>query len=351
MPSLSKLKKNLQTEANRLGFPYLGIAPAHPAPHYQTFSAWLDQGFHGEMTYLSRPDALQKRRDPGLIVPECQRVISLAVPYHPPVSPLDGTVRPGKGRISAYARMEDYHHLIWERLPLLEKFLKQNAGRPVRTKSYVDTGPILEKPFASRAGLGAQGKNTCLIIPGVGSYVFLAEILTDLPLPVDPPLEQDLCKSCTRCLDACPTGCIQTDRTIDAQRCISYLTIENKGAIPEALRPDIGAWFFGCDVCQMVCPHNARAREKISVPPQLTPKLPEWLPLTDLILHPEAALTGDLAQTPLTRAKCRGLLRNAAIVLGNQKCSPALPALQTALERETDPLLISLFQWTIETIQ
>ena len=342
--NLSALCEAIKTEAQRLGFTHSGIAPALPVPHLQTFLEWVEKGCHADMGYLEREDTLAKRKDPRLILEDCQRIICLALPYQPPEAEL-GDRPPGKGRVSAYAVTRDYHQIIWEKLSQLETFIRAEAGENVRLKSYVDTGPILERSYASLAGIGTIGKNACLIIQGSGSYFFLAEILTDLRLPVDAPFTRDLCGACRRCIEACPTGCILPDRTIDAGRCISYLTIENKGEIPDDLKPKIGDWVFGCDLCQMVCPHNARAQEGTTSNGELLP--PEFIDLASLFSFDEGAFRKRFGPTPLSRTKRNGLLRNAAVVLGNQHHTNALPVLEKALEKETDPKVLNACHWAI----
>jgi epoxyqueuosine reductase len=348
MLDLPNLKEVIKTEAHHLGFSHMGVAPAIPAPRYDKFLAWVQAGHHADMGYLSRPDTLAKRADPGLILPGCQRVISLAMPYSAPQAPLN-TTPPGKGRISAYARTRDYHETLWEKLAELEAFIIDRSMETARVKSYVDTGPILERGFAALAGIGIPGKNTCLIIPKHGSYVFLAEILLDLPLPVDPPFTRDLCGSCQRCIEACPTGCILPDRTIDASRCLSYLTIENQSIFPNPLKTQIGDWLFGCDVCQMVCPHHPRVADH---PTYLgKPLLPEYIDLVELLAIDEVAFVTAFKATPLWRAKRRGLIRNAAVILGNQRHAPALPALATLLEQDPDPVIQDACAWAIRQIR
>jgi epoxyqueuosine reductase len=243
----------------------------------------------------------------------------------------------------------DYHLPIWDKLGKLEAFIRQEAGESTALRSYVDTGPVLERGFAAAAGLGQTGKNACLIIQGTGSYFFLAEILTDLPLPIDPPYTRDLCGSCQRCIDACPTQCILPNRSLDARRCISYLTIEHKGIIPDDLKPQMGDWVFGCDICQMVCPHNAWTPEQDY--PLGQNNLPAQMDLIDLFALDQAAFKQRFKDTPMERTKRKGLLRNAAIALGNQKVEAALPALGQALETESDEGLLDACRWAIRQIK
>jgi epoxyqueuosine reductase len=347
MVDLLPLKETIKTEAKRLGFNHIGIAPCAPAPHYRLFLEWVTEDHHASMDYLAREDTLAKRADPALILEGCQRVICLTMPYQVPQAGWDITF-PGKGRVSAYAVTQDYHQVIWEKLRQLEDFIAERASPDVRTKSYTDTGPILERDFAATAGIGIAGKNSCLLIQGEGSYFFLAEVLTDLELPVDAPYTRDLCGSCTRCIDACPTACILPNRTIAAERCISYLTIEHRGVIPDERKAEIGSWLFGCDICQMVCPHNAFPEKQES--PLGKAVLPEQIDLISLFALDEEGFDEKFGETPLARTKRVGLLRNAAIVLGNQVENKALPALQNALSHETDPGLLDACRWAIAKI-
>ena len=354
MLDLRNLKEDLKTEAYHLGFTHMGVAPANPPPQYEEFLAWIQAEHHADLGYLSRQDTLAKRADPGLILTGCQRVISLAMPYPAPQAPLN-PAPPGQGRISAYARTRDYHETLWEKLGELEDFISDRTRSTAKVKSYVDTGPILERGYAALAGIGTPGKNTCLIIPKHGSYVFLAEILTDLPLPVDPPFSRDLCGSCQRCIEACPTGCILPDRTIDASRCLSYLTIENKGVIPDPLKKQLNDWLFGCDVCQMVCPHAKHASSNTRAPDQPSPLgeplLPECIDLVELLTMDEAAFSTAFKHTPLWRAKRSGLIRNAAVILGNQHHAPALPHLEALLAQDPDPVINDACAWAIRQIK
>jgi epoxyqueuosine reductase len=348
MIDLHHLTSAIKTEALCLGFNAIGVASAIPLAHYQTYLDWITGGYHADMDYLARQDMLIKRGDPQKILEGCQRIICLAMPYPPPQGDKDEQ-HDCQGRISAYARTIDYHEVIWAKLAQLEQFIRDRTKPDLPLKSYIDTGPILERSYASLAGLGVAGKNSCLIIPGSGSYIFLAEVLTDLELPVDEPFTMDLCRTCRRCIDACPTGAILEDRTIDASKCISYLTIENKGHIPDALKKPIGSWVFGCDICQMVCPHNA------VTPPQTNPLgepfLDEFVDLLPLFSMDEDAFKAKFGHTALSRAKRTGLLRNAAITLGNQHCQEALPTLKMVIENETEPIIKKACAWAVQALE
>lgn len=342
------LKAAIKAEANRLGFAHCGVTSAFPAPYFETYQHWVASGYQGEMHYLAREDALAKRENPSLILEGCQSIICLAMPYPRPQSSWDNQAA-GAGRLASYAITRDYHDRINPLLQQLADFISDRSQKPVQCRSYVDTGPVLERAYAVQAGLGGIGKNACLIIPRAGSFFFLAEILTDLSLPADLPYTHDLCKNCTRCIDACPTGCILPDRTIDANRCISYLTIENKSIIPDACKKSIGSWLIGCDVCQMVCPHNATPIQQAA--PAAETILPESLELISLFSLDADAFKVKFGESPLLRAKRTGLLRNAAVVLGNQKLTQALPVLRHASQNDTDPGLKDACVWAIREIE
>ena len=219
-------------------------------------------GRHAGMDYLASERSIQRRADPRTILPECQSILVLGYRYPaPPENKSDGDPF-YSGRIAAYARGRDYHLVLPEMMETLVEKLQSRLGRTFSYRYYTDTGPILERELAQRAGLGWIGKNTCLIHPQYGSYLLLAEILLGVELEKDPPFETDQCGSCTRCIQACPTGCILPDRTLDAGHCISYLTIEHKGSLPPELTPAMGDHVFGCDICQQVCPWNEKAARK-----------------------------------------------------------------------------------------
>lgn len=238
----------LKAEAARLGFIACGITGLEPVPHPEALERWLRDGYAGNMRYIHRQ--ARKRKDPRLADTEARRAVVVLDSYYYESDPVDGP------RIARYAQGEDYHRVTLTRLDALAGFLRQNGARVSRP--YADTGPIPERELAQRAGLGWIGKNTMLLRPGVGSWFFIGSVLTDLELAVDAPFETDHCGSCTRCLEACPTGAFVEPRLLDATRCISYLTIEQKGALPDALTEHFGGWAFGCDLCNEACPWNER---------------------------------------------------------------------------------------------
>jgi epoxyqueuosine reductase len=325
-----------------------------PPPHWSVYEAWLAAGRQGEMSYLSSERARQRRLDPRQILPECRSVLVLGIPYHAPhsspIAEADETAAILRGRVAAYAWGDDYHELLAGRLQALVTFIEAQTGQPVLNRWYTDTGPLLERDLAQRAGMGWIGKNTCLIHPTRGSYFLLAEILLSLELEPDPPFLHDRCGSCTRCLEACPTACILPDRTHDARRCISYLTIELKGAIPLELRPQVGDWVFGCDICQQVCPWNQRfalAQGDPAFAPR--PGVPQPDLLAELGLAPEQ-FNRKFKGSPVKRARRRGYLRNVAVALGNLGDEAAVPVLAAALESEPEPLVRAHAAWALGRI-
>lgn len=348
---MTGLKQLIQNKARQLGFTLTGVTTPEPPPHYSTFEHWLAQGLHGNMNYLATERARARRADPREILPECKSILVLATPYSPP-PPLalsGATAKTKRGessvRVASYARGEDYHNILPTRMAELVRFIEEQVARPIKNRYYTDTGPILERDLAQRAGIGWIGKNTCLINPKQGSYFFLSEIFLDLELEPDPPFVTDHCGTCARCITACPTDCILPNRTLDATRCISYLTIELKEDIPVELREKIGNWVFGCDICQMVCPWNRFATEGDSAFSEDEP-LPS--PTGELTLTPEA-FNGRFKRTPISRAKRRGYLRNIAVALGNTANMRALPVLQNALN-DDEPMIHNHAQWAIEQI-
>ena len=345
------LKKIIQNEARRLGFILAGVTTPDPPPHLPVFEDWLTQGRNASMSYMSDDRSRARRADPRLILPECKSILVLAVPYSNPSldpSPLSEGEEV-RGKVAAYAWGEDYHRVLPERLQALVKFIEEQLGRTVANRWYTDTGPILERELAQRAGLGWIGKNTCLISPKHGSYFLLAEIFLDLDLEPDPPFATDQCGTCTRCIEACPTDCILPDRTIDAGRCISYLTIELKDDISPALRPLVGSWIFGCDICQMVCPWNRFAVKEGD--PAFAPREGDSQPdlARELELSPKE-FNHKFKNSPIQRAKRRGYLRNVTVALGNEGQPEFIPILEVAL-KDSEPMVRSHAAWAIERIQ
>ncbi len=295
------------------------------------------------MNYLATERSRIRRADPREIMPECKSILVLATPYS---SSLYGNASEVRVRVShPTPGATDYHDVLPVRMKELVQFIEEQVGGPVKNRWYTDTGPILERDLAQRAGIGWIGKNTCLIHPKHGSYFLLSEIFLDLELEPDPPFVTDHCGTCTRCIDACPTDCILPDRTIDATRCISYLTIELKDDIPVELRDKIGDWVFGCDICQMVCPWNRFAVEGDPAFGKGNPAQP----LTEELSVSTQEFNQRFKGTPVKRAKRRGYLRNVAVALGNTGDMHALPVLQNGLNDE-EPLVREHVRWAIEKI-
>ena len=345
------LKYEIAAEAKRLGFNLFGVTKADPPPHFDVYERWLEQGRHAEMGYLDTERARIRRKNPGLILPECRSILVLG--WHhtiPSLSQgiLEGDDQQPKGRIASYAWSEDYHDVIPARLKELVAFIEERVGDKVPNRWYTDTGPILERDFAQRAGLGWIGKNTCLINPKQGSFYLLAEIFLGLDLEPDIPFSADRCGTCTRCLEACPTACIQLDRTIDATRCISYLTIELKGSIPRDIRPQLGDWIFGCDICQQVCPWNQRFAHQPQTNPVEDPLVEPDL-ISELALSPQE-FNRKFKGSPIKRAKRRGYLRNVAVALGNAKSTSAVSQLIKSLSDDPEPLVRGHAAWALGRI-
>jgi epoxyqueuosine reductase len=336
------LKQKIENKARQLGFFLAGVTTPEPPPHFSTFENWLAQGRHGTMNYLAEGRSRTRRADPRAVLPECKSILVLATPYGP--SSREVGIR-DKGEVAAYAWGDDYHNVLPARMQELVQFIEEQAGGPIRNRWYTDTGPILERDLAQRAGIGWIGKNTCLIHPEHGSYFLLSEILLDLELEPDPPFVTDHCGTCTRCIEACPTDCILPDRTIDAARCISYLTIELKENIPPELRAKMGDWVFGCDICQRVCPWNRFAGEGDSAFGNKNP----LHTLTEELNISTQEFNRRFKQSPVKRAKRRGYLRNVAVALGNTGDLHALPVLQKALNDE-EPMVREHAKWAIEKI-
>lgn len=313
-------------------------APAH-LEHYRL---WLAEGCHGEMQYLERH--LPLKADPCSLLPEARSILVVALNYYLPEAV-------GEFKVAGYARGDDYHGFM---KTLLERLAAElGAVCPnLAWRAFVDSGPLLERELAQRAGLGWIGKNTCLIAPHSGSFLLLGCLLTNLPLPADRPFERFHCGSCTRCLEACPTGALTEPHHLDARKCIAYWTIETRETIPIGLRADFGDWAFGCDICQQVCPWNLRFAAS-TAHREFYPR--EWLQAarleTLLLLKPREFELQIAPRSPLKRPKYRGFIRNLAVVAGNRGDAALLPALEQALEQHrADPMLAEHLDWAIQRL-
>lgn len=350
--------QRIKDEALRLGFDLAGIAPATPSIHGGAVRDWLAAGHHGDMAWLARDPEL--RLDPARVVAGARTVIAVGLSYAVAPPPAERWDDPRHGRIARYAWGPDYHDVLLPMLMELGRWLESEAGRPVAWRAYVDTGPVLEREVAARAGLGFVGRNTLLVTPEFGSFLFLGEILTDLEFEPDAPAEEDGanlrrgekvagCGSCRRCLDACPTHAFPAAYVLNSRRCISYLTIEHRGSLPEELRPLMKNWIYGCDECQTVCPwvkqfaRPGKTRFLRADPETAAPRLTEVLALDD------DGFRARFKGTPVLRTKRRGLLRNVCVALGNSGDPAVMPALERALA-DPEPLIREHAEWAIQRL-
>ncbi|MCA9165576.1 MAG: tRNA epoxyqueuosine(34) reductase QueG [Planctomycetales bacterium] len=338
-----ELTSQLKARAGELGFALSGSCPAVEPTGILRFREWLERGYAGQMQYL--PDRAAAYEHPRSVLDGVRSLLMLAMPYR---TSEPRTAESGKGRISRYAwGPRDYHDVIHERLKQLAAWLRA-AAPDASVRGVVDSAPLLERDFARLAGLGWIGKHTLLIHRSAGSYFFLAALLTDVELAYDQPFAADHCGSCRACLDACPTQAFPQPYVLDATRCISYLTIELRDEIPRDLRDGVGEWLFGCDVCQDVCPWNRKSPvtdEREFVPrPDCDP-----VELSELFELDDAGFRERFRRTPMWRTKRRGLLRNAAIVLGNQRAAGAVAPLSRGLH-DAEPLIRSASAWALGRI-
>jgi epoxyqueuosine reductase len=326
------LARVIVAEAGALGFHRVGIAPVEPARRHDRFEGWVASGYGGDMAYLADPAARAARRDVRALLPSARTVVVVALSY----------AGGAAGPVARYARGADYHMVLKEKLGALADRVAASCGRAVAARPCVDTAPVLERDLGERAGIGFIGKNTMLIAPGIGSYVLLGELLLDAEATPTGPEERERCGSCRLCLDACPTGAFVDAHTLDARRCISYLTIEHAGAIPRELRPKIGARIFGCDVCQEVCPFNAAEHEGA---PELAGRdAPDLLALLDL---GAAQFRRFVRRTALRRVHRAQLLRNVCVALGNVGDARAIPRLRACLVDERSALVRLHAAWAL----
>ncbi len=332
------LKSQLSALARSLGFAECRIAAARPAAHRELYEQWVAEGKYGDMAWMARN--LDRRTDPRIVVPGAQSVIVLALSYFQGSSAPDAAFK-----IARYAWNDDYHDLIEPKLAALARFLSSHGGQQ---RCYVDTGPVLERDFASESGLGWNGKSTMQLSRSLGTWFFLADIITTLALPPDPPA-RSLCGNCTRCIDACPTGAITAPHRLDPRLCVSYLTIEHKGPIPLDLRPKIGSRLYGCDDCLDACPWNrfARASREAAFAARqavFEKKLTDFLKLSD------EEFRSIFARSPVKRIKRPAFIRNVCVVLGNVGGEEDIPPLEQAAA-DPHPLIAEHAQWAIGEIR
>jgi epoxyqueuosine reductase len=336
----------IKAKALEIGFDLCGVAGAHSFSELAFLREWLDRGYAGEMEYMAR--SADRRADVRAVVPGARSVIVTGTLYNT-VSPYASVPADDVALISRYAWGDDYHDVLRTRLDTLLAWMRRESEEPFDARAYVDTGPVQERVYAQYAGLGWIGKNTCLINPDVGSWLFLAEIICTLALEPDSPgLEQ--CGSCTRCLDACPTGALVEPGVLDARRCVSYLTIELRSAIPPSFREALDTHVYGCDICQDVCPHNHASpqSDEVAWQPRRGLDVPK---LGDLWRRSDEELRALTKGSPMTRAKLTGLRRNLAVAIGNSREADAISALaEDAADRPstTDPMVREHVAWAVE---
>ncbi|PJF42980.1 MAG: tRNA epoxyqueuosine(34) reductase QueG [Candidatus Thermofonsia Clade 1 bacterium] len=336
----------LKERAQQLGFSMLGVTRALPSPRLEAYLRWIAAGYHGTMAYMARADRVARRRDLNVILPNVRSLIVVGLAYHTLNVPAAVLRDPTRGRIAAYAWGLDYHEVIAARLEALAAWLRAESGG-MAYRVYVDTGAILERSHAQQAGLGFIGKNTVLIDPKRGSFFLLGELLTDLAFDrYDEPHRETMCGTCVRCQSACPTAAFPQPYVLDARRCISYLTIEYKGYVPRGLRPLLGNWIMGCDICMDVCPFTRFATPTPEPAFQLrdieraAPRLARLLSLS------AAEFAAFFAGSPILRLKHERLLRNACIAAGNSGDASLLPHLHALLE-SASPLVRAHAAWAV----
>jgi epoxyqueuosine reductase len=338
-PGTPPTAQRIKAQAFASGFDLAGIARLGPAGTFPAFERWLSRGLAGDMAWLQRDAAL--RKDTRLPHRPARSAIVVALDY--------GGRQP-PGTLARYARGRDYHVVMKERLYKLLRWIESEAGTRVSGRPYVDTGPILERDLARLAGLGWFGKNTLLINPKRGSYVFIGALFVNLELEPDAPFAEEHCGTCRRCIEACPTAAIADEGVLDATRCISYLTIEKRGAIPVEWRKSIGTLVYGCDICQDVCPWNVRFASEARDPDLTTGSLDGSPDLVALLNMDADGFQRRFGGTAVTRAGRQGLARNAAVALGNRGAPGDVEALTEALAQEADPVVRAHVVWALGTI-
>ena len=333
---------SIKEQARRIGFDLCGIAPVDSFPELGFLKEWLEKGYAGEMAWMAR--SAERRADVRNVIPDARSVIVTGTIYN--TRSQEPGAKSHTAKISRYAWGDDYHDVVRRRLDALLAWMREQGGQSFDARAYVDTGPVQERVYAQYAGLGWIGKNTCLINPELGSYLFLSEIICTLPFEPDTQgLEQ--CGTCTRCLEACPTGALVEPGVLDSNRCLSYLTIELRAGIPEPLREAMGAHVYGCDICQAVCPYNEVPPRSADVPWQPRPGLSDP-PLADLWRRSDTELKALVRRGPMTRAKLTGLRRNLAVAIGNSGDADALAALDEPNDERPsaeDPMVRDHVRW------
>ena len=340
-------RRVLEQRAREAGFDLVGVTSAGPLREGgERLREWQEAGMAADMGYMQRPVELLS--NPKKLQSSAKSVVSLGVSYYPGEHPENAG---SGGRVARYAWGRDYHKVIKERLYRLRRELEEELGVKIKARAFTDAVPLLERSAAQHAGLGFFGRNSCLINGQIGSYFFIADLILNLNLPLDPP-GKGTCGRCTRCMDRCPTGAIVDPGVVDARLCISYLTIENNGGIPRHLRPLVGDWAFGCDVCQEVCPYNKTKATRTRWPEFSGEQgAGPYLQITEVLkIRTDEKFDQRFAHTPLTRPGRAGLLRNCCVVAGNLKLREAAPVLIRCLQEDPSPLVRGHAAWALGEI-
>jgi len=336
------LSQAIKEKAKEIGFDLVGISPVDKFPETEAYKEWLKKGFAGKMEYMER--SAEKRKDIKKVLPSARSVISCALNYNTDYPYSVSETDKSRGWISRYAWGDDYHYVMEEKLKSLLEYIKKESRYEVEAKIYVDTGPVLDRVYAKYGGIGWFGKNTCILDQDIGSWFFIGEMITNLELICDEPL-QDRCGSCTMCIDACPTGALLKPYVLDSRLCISYLTIELRDDIPINLRDKVGNNIYGCDICQDVCPWNRKA--EVTDEPSFKPREGLYSPsLLSLLNLSEEEYKETFRQSPIKRAKRRGLVRNVLIAMGNSGNKGFIRHLEGKL-KDTDPMIRAHAAWAI----
>jgi epoxyqueuosine reductase len=341
-----ELTQRIKEQALAVGFDLVGVAPVQESPELAFFERWLDAGYAGEMHYLRR--SRERRRDLQQVLPAAQSVVVCGLNYDTDFPYSTDLTDSDRGWIARYAWGADYHQAMQDKLAQLQAFIATLVPPNTASKLYVDTGPVVERVYAKYAGLGWFGKNTCLLNTQLGSWLLLGEIILTIPLAYDRP-GLDHCGTCTRCLEACPTQALLEPYVLDAQRCIAYLTIELKGAIPEEFRAQTGQHIFGCDICQDVCPWNRKRHFTTDAdlqpyPGQVYPRLEELAHMTQEEFHRR------FRGTAIERSKRRGLLRNVCVAMGNSGNTAFIPLLESLLD-DAEALVQEHAAWALARLR
>lgn len=340
----------IKAEAKRLGFSFIGISAVKPPPHTEFFNEWIEKGMAGNLDYLSKKNIRILRNHPEKILQGAESIIVVGVHYHPSIEKYVDNPAKIKGEIASYAMYEDYHAFFRKKIQEMTKWIKELAKDDALFKLFVDSSPVPEKGFAYIAGLGWIGKNSLLIHPDFGSFCLIGCIFTDLKLTPDLPLEGDVCRNCSRCVTACPTGAINLNRTLDARKCISYLTIEHKDIIPKELRPKIGNHVFGCDTCQSVCPANQKVFNRQETKPSLHPILSGSINLIEEFSIGKEIFKAKYGQSPLSRIRHEIFLRNIATAMGNIGSGVFVETLSLALHENQSAIVRIHTAWALGQI-